>query len=145
MQGVELKTASPAATAIMTLDKRKNRSHREKTNRAMTFSFRHAPRAPHHLVSISLQQTQPFVCRYKPEFLRNEPNFINRALRDQHLSRRSRRSTPLNPHYACPKTTVLAGYRKTNGAFFPAVCGDPIHRAQTGSGRPGAKASLHID
>ena len=37
----------------------------------------------------------------------------------------------------------LAGYRYGNGAFCPVVCDDPMHRAQTGSGRPGAKGLLH--
>ena len=38
----------------------------------------------------------------------------------------------------------LAGYRYGNGALFLVACGDPRHRAQTGSGRLGAKGLLHI-
>ena len=42
------------------------------------------------------------------------------------------------------KVVILAARQHESGAFFRAVCGDPKHRAQTGSGPLGAKGSLHI-
>ncbi len=43
------------------------------------------------------------------------------------------------------RAAALVGCRRGNGAVFPAVCGDPGHRVQTGSDRRGAKGLLHID
>jgi hypothetical protein len=50
----------------------------------------------------------------------------------------------LNSRYV-RRPAGLAAYRYGNGALCVVVCDDPMHREQTGSGRPGAKGLLHID
>jgi len=86
-------------------------------------TWTHNPRDP-ACVHISLGGTA--LCETKP-FSAGAPDRTSNV-----NTRRTRRAA------------VLVGRQHENGAFFRVACGDPGHRAQTGSGPPGAKGSLRI-